>query len=128
MVRYEDVIGSGNHRTYSYQVAAYDILGNKIGSADAGEVRVAYDKLVDPSAYKLTRSGNAATFQFTDPTSISGLKLTGASRPASGAYKITVEASFTDENEKTVERTVTAREGSFDAGNQAVDEIGRAHV
>ncbi|MCI9027332.1 MAG: hypothetical protein HFF47_04735, partial [Lawsonibacter sp.] len=123
VVRYEDVIGSANHRTYQYQAVAYDILGNQIGeAADAGEVRVAYDKLVDPSAYKLTRSGNAATFQFTDPTSISGLKLTGASRPASGAYKITVEASFTDENEKTVERTVTAREGSFDAGNQAVDD------
>ena len=122
-VRYEDVIGSANHRTYQYQAVAYDILGNQIGeAADAGEVRVAYDKLVDPSAYKLTRSGNAATFQFTEPTSISGLKLTGASRPASGAYKITVEASFTDENKKTVERTVTAREGSFDAGNQAVDD------
>ena len=45
-VHYEDVIGSGNHRTYQYKVTAYDILGNRIGSADAGEVRVAYDKQI----------------------------------------------------------------------------------
>ena len=122
VVRYEDVIGSGNHRTYSYQVAAYDILGNKIGSADAGEVRVAYDKLVDPSAYKLTRSGGTATFQFTEPTSISGLKLIGEKRPTSGGYEVTIAAKFTDEDKKPVEKAVTARTGSFDAGNQAVDD------
>ena len=123
VVRYEDVIGSGNHRTYQYQVTAYDILGNQIGeTAKAGEVRVAYDKLVDPSAYTLTRSGGTVTFQFKDPTSISGLKLTGASRPSDGDYEITISANFTGEDKKPVEKTVTARKGSFNAGNQAVDD------
>ena len=121
-VQYEDVIGSGNHRTYQYQVAAYDILGNRIAAAETDEVRVAYDKTVDPSAYTMTRSGSTATFQFSEAASISGLKLTGSNRPTSGAYTITVEASFTGEDKKPVTRTVTAREGSFDAGNQAVDD------
>ena len=122
-VLYEDVIGSGNHRTYQYQAAAYDILGNQIGeTANAGEVRVAYDKLVDPSAYTLTRDGNTVTFRFDEATSISGLKLTGANRPTGGDYEITVETSFTGEDKKPVNRTVTARTGSFDAGNQAVDD------
>ena len=50
---YTDVIGSGNHRTYQYTVVAYDILGNRIGEADAGEVRVAYDMTVPETAYTL---------------------------------------------------------------------------
>ncbi len=121
VVSYEDVIGSGNHRTYQYQAVAYDILGNKISSADAGEVRVAYDKTVDPAAYTMTRNGDTVTFQFKEPTSISGLKITGDKRPASGSYTVTVEASFTDEDKKPVNRTVTARAGDFNAGNQAAD-------
>lgn len=116
------MIGSGNHRTYQYQVAACDILGNRIAAAETDEVRVAYDKTVDPSAYTMTRSGSTATFQFSEAASISGLKLTGSNRPTSGAYTITVEASFTGEDKKPVTRTVTAREGSFDTGNQAVDD------
>ena len=83
---------------------------------------MAYDKLVDPSAYKLTRSGGTATFQFTEPTSISGLKLIGEKRPTSGGYEVTIAAKFTGEDKKPVNRTVTARTGSFDAGNQAVDD------
>ena len=43
VVSYEDVIGSGNHRTYQYQAVAYDILGNRISSANTNEVRVDYD-------------------------------------------------------------------------------------
>ena len=122
VVSYEDVIGSGNHRTYQYQVTAYDILGNRISSADAGEVRVAYDKTVDPAAYTMTRNGDTVTFRFKEPTSISGLKITGDKRPASGSYTVTVEASFTDEDKKPVNKTVTARAGDFNAGNQAADD------
>ena len=125
---YEDVIGSGNHRTYEYQVKAYDILGNQMGeeAAKAGEVRVAYDKTVDASTYKMTRNGTTVTIQFTEGTSISGLKLTGANRPTSGDFTVTVDASFKvkeDDGSLTpVDKTVTARTGSFDQGNQAVDD------
>ena len=123
---YDDVIGSGNHRAYEYQVAAYDVLGNQVGGAvKAGEVRVAYDQTVDPSAYELVRDGNTVTFRFTESTRVSGLKLSGDARPGNGAYTITVDASFTvgeGKNQTLKEKTVTARTGSFDAGNQAVDD------
>ena len=70
----------------------------------------------------MTRNGDTVTFQFKEPTSISGLKITGDKRPASGSYTVTVEASFTDEDKKPVNKTVTARAGDFNAGNQAADD------
>ena len=108
VVRYEDVIGSGNHRTYRYQVVAYDILGNRIGSADAGDVRVAYDKLVDPSTYTMTRKGDAVTFTLKNAAPVTGFKLTGETLPQ-GGYTVTV---VTEKN-----KTLTARKGTFDASD-----------
>ncbi|MCI8304434.1 MAG: hypothetical protein HFF52_07390 [Lawsonibacter sp.] len=122
---YEDVIGSGNHRTYNYQVKSYDILGNLMrgttedGITEAGEIRVAYDQTVDPGKYTIARNGTTVTITFQEATSISGLKVNNP--PASGAYTVTVDASFTGENSQTVSRQVVARTGSFDQGNQAVD-------
>ena len=107
-VSYEDVIGSGNHRIYQYKVTAYDILGNRIGSADAGEVRVAYDKLVDPSAYTITRNGDTVTFTLKNAASVTGFKLTGDTLPQ-GAYTVTVVT------EK--DKTLTARKGTFDTSD-----------
>ena len=108
-IRYEDVIGSGNHRTYQYQVTAYDILGNRIGeTAKAGEVRVAYDKLVDPSTYTMTRNGDAVTFTLKNAAPVTGFKLTGDTLPQ-GEYTVTVVT------EK--DKTLTARKGTFDASD-----------
>ena len=107
-VHYEDVIGSGNHRTYQYKVTAYDILGNRIGSADAGEVRVAYDKLVDPSTYTMTRNGDAVTFTLKNAAPVTGFKLTGDTLPQ-GEYTVTV---LTEKD-----KTLTARKGTFDASD-----------
>ena len=107
-VHYEDVIGSGNHRTYQYKVTAYDILGNRIGSADAGVVRVAYDKLVDPSTYTMTRNGDAVTFTLKNAAPVTGFKLTGDTLPQ-GEYTVTVVT------EK--DKTLTARKGTFDASD-----------
>ena len=107
-VSYEDVIGSGNHRIYQYKVTAYDILGNRIGSADAGEVRVAYDKLVDPSTYTITRNGDTVTFTLKNAASVTGFKLTGDTLPQ-GAYTVTVVT------EK--DKTLTARKGTFDTSD-----------
>lgn len=87
---YTDVIGSGNHRTYRYQVAAYDLLGNRVGPvADAGEVRVAYDKTVDTSAYTVTPSKGKVTVTFREETSVSGLKLLNF-QPSGAAVTVTV--------------------------------------
>ena len=110
---YTDVIGSGNHKTYAYQVKAYDILGNLMSSADAGEVRVAYDVTVDPGEYAVTKTEDTVTFAMHRETSISGLKLVGANVPASGGFTVTVTDA--DGN------VVTAKQGDF-SQNQAVDD------
>lgn len=112
---YTDVISSANHRTYEYSVAAYDTQGNQIASATANQVRVAYDQTVDPLTYKLTRDGTTATFTFIVPVAVTGLKLSGTARPTSGAFSVAV----TSEN---AQNAVTARSGSFNTGNQAVDD------
>lgn len=107
------MIGSGNHRTYQYKVTAYDILGNRIGSADAGQVRVAYDKLVDPSTYTMTRNGDAVTFTLKNAAPVTGFKLTG--------FKLTDDTLPQGEYTVTVvtekDKTLTARKGTFDASD-----------
>ncbi|WP_325228250.1 M60 family metallopeptidase, partial [Oscillibacter sp.] len=109
---YTDVIGSANHRTFTYGVRAYDSLGNLIAEASAQELRIAYDKTVPADAYTLSRNGTTVTFAMKEETPVSGLKVTVA--PASGPFTVTV----TDEDGKTT----TARSGDFKEGNQAVDD------
>ena len=113
---YTDAIGSGNHRTYSYTVTAYDTLGNKIGESEAGEVRVAYDKTVDPKAYTLTRSEDktTATFELKEETAVSGIKLTGANWPASDDFTVTITGVDAQGN---LTQPVEARRSTFDDTN-----------
>ncbi len=111
---YTDVIGSGNHLAFTYTVTAYNTLGNEIGRANAGQVRIAYDKTVPAADYTVARNGNTATFTLRSETSVSGIKLTGSSRPASGSYTVTVTQAGG--------KSVKAREGNFSTGNQAVDD------
>nr|WP_325211846.1 M60 family metallopeptidase [uncultured Oscillibacter sp.] len=108
---YTDVIGSANHRTFTYSVRAYDTLGNLIAGAAADELRIAYDKTVPADAYTLNRNGTTVTFTLREETPVSGLKITGA--PASGPFAVTV----TDKDGKTT----AARSGDFKEGNQAAD-------
>ena len=114
-VTYTDVIGSGNHRTYAYEVAAYDSLGYKVGSAaQTGEIRVAYDKTVDPSEYEITTRNGATIITLKNETPISGLKIQNLTL-GGGSYTV----SIADKDGKTN----TALTGSFDeAHNQAVDD------
>lgn len=110
---YTDIIGSGNHRTYEYEVKAYDILGNRIGEAvNAGEIRVAYDMTVDPDAYTVSRDADTVTITLADETAVSGIKLTGENRPSEGEYTVTVTSS---------NGTSVAKQGDF-SSNQAVDD------
>lgn len=111
---YTDVIGTGNHKTYEYQVKAYDILGNQIGTAaNAGQVRVAYDATLDPADYTVRKDGATVTFTLKRETSVSGIKLVGAACPNSGSYTVTVtDAAGTVKIAKT---------GDF-SSNQAVDD------
>ena len=113
---YTDVIGSGNHRTYSYEVVAYDTLGNKVGSAArAGEIRVAYDKTLDPAEYDITAKNGAVVITLKKETAVSGLKISNLPL-GGGDYTV----SITDKDGKTT----TALTGVFDKDhNQAVDDL-----
>ncbi len=114
---YTDTVGTANHRTYIYQVAAYDILGNTVNAPEASqsnEIRVAYDQTVDPSAYTLSRDGSTVTFHLKEETPVSGLKLTGSGLPAEGAFTVTISGKDGT--------PVTARQGDFSQGSQAVDD------
>ncbi|MDE7218968.1 MAG: M60 family metallopeptidase [Oscillospiraceae bacterium] len=111
---YTDIVGSANHRTYTYSARAYDTLGNCFATAEAPQVRVAYDKTVPAGSYVMSRSNDSVTFQLTEETSVSGFKLTGGQRPLSGSFTVAITGKDG--------KTVTARSGSFDAGNQAVDD------
>ena len=127
---YKDVIGSANHRTFKYQVAAYDILGNEICSNESSEVRVAYDKVVDSSAYEIVRDEeNAETVIITmnEPTAVSGLKIAnipedGLTNAVNGEFSVNITANIKNEDGTITEKTTTARSGNFSAGNQAVDD------
>ncbi|MDE7260795.1 MAG: M60 family metallopeptidase, partial [Oscillospiraceae bacterium] len=72
---YTDVIGSGNNRTYTYTVAAYDTLGNRIGEATTKAVLVAYDLLVDSTGCEMSRENGVLHVTFSKATAVTGLKL-----------------------------------------------------
>ena len=109
---YQDVVGSANHRTYTYEIAAYDILGNAVGTARSNEVRVAYDKTLPESAYTVSRSGDTVTFTLLEETAVSGWKVKNA--PAEGEFSVEIQDS--------AGQSRIARSGSFAQGNQAVDD------
>ncbi len=102
---FTDTIGSGNNRTYSYTVTAYDTLGNQIGFDVTQEFRVSYDLLVDPSEYTIRRDTTGdVQITFRSPTAVSGLRLP-ASVTGGGSFQVFVtEAS----GAKTL-----VRDGSF---------------
>lgn len=111
---YTDVIGSANHRVFHYEVVAYDILGNRVAGADAGEIRVAYDKTVDPSAYTAQLKDGVLKLTFKEETAISGIKLTGFA-PSSTQLTVDIAPESGD--------PVTALVTTLDtAHNQAVDD------
>lgn len=112
--QYVDVIGSANHRVFSYEVVAYDILGNRVTSADAGEIRIAYDKTVDPSAYTVQSENGKLVVTFTRETAVSGLKLLNFA-PSDTSLTVTV----TDGEGKTTQALSTTLDA---AHNQAVDD------
>lgn len=89
-VSFTDEIGSGNNRSYTYTVKAYDTLGYLIHTAASQEISISYDLLVESGAYQLSR-GEDGTVQihFNRPTAVSGLKLPLANL-GTGDFQITV--------------------------------------
>ncbi len=107
---FTDTIGSGNNRTYTYTVTAYDTLGNRIGSASTQPFRVSYDLLVDPSEYTIRReAGGDVQITFRKPTAVSGLRLP-ASVMGGGSFRILVTEA---DGSKTL-----VRDGSFANSSQ----------
>lgn len=110
--KYKDIIGSANNRTFRYTVQAYDKLGNAVGApADAGEVRVAYDKTIDPNEYELTRADDGTiTAVFKESMAVSGIKVENVGD--TGTYQVTVkntsDAAF-----------VVAKDGDFSKNEAA---------
>lgn len=110
---YVEVIGSANNIAYSYTVQAYDILGNKVGAeADAGQVRIAYDKTINAT---VSRTGNVFTATLGEPTAVSGVKIT---LPSESTNTLPTAGDFTV---KVTEGSVThtAKAGDFSHNDAA---------
>lgn len=98
---FTDLIGSANNQTFAYSVQAYDKLGNAVGApADAGTVRIAYDKVIEAGAYTIEPTASGAVFK--EATPVSGIKITPA--PASGEFTVTVVNDH---------KTTVAKQGVF---------------
>ena len=125
---YTDTIGSGNNRTYTYTVVAYDTLGYAIDRKTTGEVRVAYDLLVDSGAYQITQGADGTvTIAMNQPTAVSGLRLS-----PTGGWNGACTVTITDQSGPHAVRTFIGEQGAdrtiayFQvAGDQTVnDRIG----
>ncbi len=109
---YTDVLGSANNMAFTYTVKTVDRLGNVIGeTVSAGQVRIAYDKVIDASLYTMTTNadGSISVVMKESETAVSGIKVTNA--PASGDFKVEIRQADSDE-------FVTAKNGNF-AQNEA---------
>ena len=104
---YVDDLGAANNLAYTYSVVPVDKLGNVGAEAKADEVRVAYDKTIDPELYTLERSGEAVTITMKSGVSlpVTGVKVTGTG--LSGPYTVKVKA------DAKAEEWTTAKTGTL---------------
>ena len=103
---YKDVIGSGNHRNYKYTVKAYDILGNEVGMANAGTVRIAYDNVIDPSTYTTENVENGVKFTFSEKTPVSGIKIKAGGWAENAAISVSVDDTYVIGSDTSVNQAV----------------------
>ncbi len=103
---YKDVIGSGNHRNYAYTVKAYDILGNEVGMANAGTVRIAYDNVIDPSMYTTENVENGVKFTFSEKTPVSGIKIAAGGWAENAAISVSVDDTYVIGSDTSVNQAV----------------------
>ena len=103
---YKDVIGSGNHRNYAYTVKAYDILGNEVGMANAGTVRIAYDNVIDPSTYTTENVENGVKFTFSEKTPVSGIKIKAGGWAENAAISVSVDDTYVIGSDTSVNQAV----------------------
>lgn len=69
-----DKIDSANNMAFTYKIKPIDILGNISPEQSAGEIRISYDNVV--SSDKYTINTDTKIVNFSEPTVISGIKIT----------------------------------------------------
>ena len=111
---YVDDLGAANNLTYTYAVVPVDKLGNLGNQAEAGEVRVAYDKTISADLYTVDKGQGTLTFTMKDEAAVNvtGIKVTDESE-MSGAYTVTAQIRVTDGEGEAQERTVTVKNGTL---------------
>lgn len=113
---FTDSIGSANNMTFTYTVQGYDTLGNPIGNPiEAGDIRVAYDKVLEAEAYDLTsQDGTVTVTMKNDAVPISGIKLVNSGDLSQqGEYTITVTAH---------DKEITAKKGNYQTNDSSSSE------
>lgn len=103
---YKDVIGSGNHRNYKYTVKAYDILGNEVGMANAGTVRIAYDNVLTPDEYKVEAVDGGVKFILNEKTPVSGIKIAAGGWAENAAISVSVDDTYVIGGDTSVNQAV----------------------
>lgn len=88
---YTDIIGSANNMAFTYAIQAVDLLGNRMETVPAGEIRISYDTVLEPEQYTTSRLADGSTLiTLKETTPVSGFKLTG-DFPASGTFDASVK-------------------------------------
>lgn len=92
---YTDSVGAANNMALSYSVRVIDKLGYAVATANASDVRISYDKTIDPGEYTITRDEETGNVLITvkDPDSlltVSGIKITGNHVPSTGTLMVLV--------------------------------------
>lgn len=92
---YTDSVGAANNMALSYSVRVIDKLGYEVADAHASDVRISYDKTIDPGEYTITRDEKNGNVLITvkDPDSlltVSGIKITGNHVPSTGTLMVLV--------------------------------------
>ena len=94
---YVDDLGAANNLTYTYSVVPVDQLGNLGSEAEANEVRVAYDKTIDPDLYDLERSGETVTITMKEgAVPVTGIKVTGGGLSGGCIVRVMADAEAED--------------------------------
>lgn len=92
---YTDSVGAANNMALSYSVRVIDKLGYEVADAHASDVRISYDKTIDPGEYTITRDEKTGNVLITvkNPDSlltVSGIKITGNHVPSTGVLTVLV--------------------------------------
>ena len=106
---YVDELGAANNLTYTYSAVPVDQLGNRGAEAAAGEIRVAWDKTIDPSLYTAVWEDGSLVITMRDgAVPVTGIQVTGLAEAAACTVQVKADAAS--------ETWTTARDGGIAEG------------